>query len=217
MKLISNQKGIELIVMDFDGTIYSNTLYMNKYYNFAVTVLKDYYGYTIDEAQKILLDNKIYPNATSANGSVTQLMLKMGMGLEEWNLYREKCFRIKMHLSDSKIVNKEVLYEIAKTFPIFLLTNNTLNVVRELLENMNISEKIFEKIITADDDNYRGDKLEGIKMISKISGIKLQNILSVGDKFCVDIEPFIKIGGNGFLVEDPKDIEKLWLELKEIK
>lgn len=203
--------------MDFDGTLYSNTLYMEKYYDFAVMALKDYYGFSREEAQKILFANNIYPKATSTNGSITQLMLKMGMSLEEWNHYRKKNFNPKMYLSDNKIVNKKVLYEIAKTFPIFLLTNNTLKEVKELLEIMNIPEKIFVKIITADDNEYRGDKLEGIKLISKISGIDLQNILSVGDKFSVDIEPFIKIGGSGFLVEDPKEIEKLWLELKEIK
>ena len=82
---------------------------------------------------------------------------------------------------------------------------------------MNISKKIFKKIITADSGEYKGDKLEGIKLISKISGIALKNILSVGDKYWVDIEPFIKIGGNGFLVKNPEDIKDLWERLKGMK
>ena len=45
-----------------------------------------------------------------------------------------------------------------------------------LLSQMNISKKIFKKIITADSGEYKGDKLEGIKLISKISGIALKNI-----------------------------------------
>jgi len=46
-------------------------------------------------------------------------------------------------------------------------------------KNNLLFKKIFKKIITADSWEYKGDKLEVIKLISKISGIALKNILSV--------------------------------------
>ena len=146
---------------------------------------------------------------------MTQLVLSLGMGLQAWNNYRDTNFHIK--IEEEKIVDKKVLYDITRSFPVFLLTNNTLSEVSALLSQMNISKKIFKKIITADSGEYKGDKLEGIKLISKISGIALKNILSVGDKYWVDIEPFIKIGGNGFLVKNPEDIKDLWERLKGMK
>ena len=90
-------------------------------------------------------------------------------------------------------------------------------VLENVIENGKNVKKIFKKIITADSGEYKGDKLEGIKLISKISGIALKNILYVGDKYWVDIEPFIKIGGNGFLVKNPEDIKDLWERLKGMK
>lgn len=214
MEFVSNGQDIKLIVMDFDGTLYSNSLYMENYYYFALNVLKDYFGYSENKAKKILLNNKVYPRATSENGSVTQLVLHLGMSLQEWNNYRNRNFHIE--ISKEKIVEKKVLDDMTRIFPVFLLTNNTLCEVRTLLSQMDISKDIFKKIITADSEEYKGDKLEGIKLISEISGVALKNILSVGDKYSVDIEPFIKIGGNGFLVETPEDIQCLWRKLKEM-
>lgn len=201
--------------MDFDGTLYSNSLYMKNYYDFAIEALKDFFGYSRNEAKEILLDNKIYYRETSKNGSVTQLMLRLGVSLQEWNTYRNKYFHIK--IEKDKIVDKKILYEITKSYPVFLLTNNTLCEVSVLLSQMDVSKNIFQKIITADSEEYKGDKLEGIKIISKNNGIPLKNILSVGDKYMVDIEPFVKIGGNGFLVKNPGEISALWEKLKEIK
>ena len=215
MEFIINCKIIKLIIMDLDGTLYSSSSYMEHYYDFAVKALEDCFGYSENEAKKTLLDNNVYPKATSENGSVTQLVLSLGMGLQAWTNYRDTNFHIK--IEEEKIVDKKVLYDITRSFPVFLLTNNTLSEVSALLSQMNISKKIFKKIITADSGEYKGDKLEGIKLISKISGIALKNILSVGDKYWVDIEPFIKIGGNGFLVKNPEDIKDLWERLKGMK
>ena len=39
-------------------------------------------------------------------------------------------------------------------------------------------------------------------------------VLSIGDRYCTDIEPMLSIGGDGILVKKPGAVEKLLEDLK---
>lgn len=211
MNILVKNRDIKIIIFDLDGTLYSSDLYIPKYYRFTLETIQKYFDISREEAKKLLSSKNIFEYQAENSGSVTELMIELGFPKNKWNEYRNMNFYPDVKGSKD-VVDHNLIEYLSGRFMLFLLTNNTELITRKILKDIRINESCFSKIVTSDfkggnEDSF--NKKNGFKYIQKMSGFSYASMLSVGDRYNVDIEPLLKLGGNGILINNPKELNKL--------
>jgi len=202
---------IDTIIFDLDGTFYENDLDMSNYYHLAKDFLIVKFDLSENEAENLLKQYNVFQKFSENSGSVTTMMLKLGIDREEWNTYRNNNFNLKV-FDNRNFVNPNFLLYLEKQYKLFLLTYNTASTTEKILKSIGISKDLFIDIFTSDSalwQNTSFSKKEAFVYISENFNIPFEKMLSVGDRHEVDILPLLELGGSGVLVKNPKEIENV--------
>jgi len=208
MKTYLNHKPVKIILFDVDGTFYPAIFYIRVYYKFLLDTLYKFEGLKEDKARELLSDYGIYDYFDPEAKSGTDFMVSRGMTLEEWNEYRTKYYVLTGFKNQSH-VTMDVLESLAASYPLYIVSNNELNILLDMFNEMDIDPHIFTKMYTSIDMQDHGKKLKKdviFKRVHDETGIDYENMLAVGDRYAIDIEPLISLGGQGIQVDTPEEI-----------
>ncbi len=212
MQLYITKGDIKVIIFDLDGTFYPYSFYEKQYYEFSVNTIMDLFGKEKTNAMRILSDNGVYEHyIPDKSKSLTDLVLRKGIGIDKWNSYRDKHFVIS-NFDKIETVKVCTLNKLKRIYKLYLVTNSTMNTTKRILEELNIQEEIFESIYSSESMyvcNIKKGKEYIYSLVKKENGIRFEDMLAVGDRYRVDLLPLVEQGGNGILVKTPDEIDKI--------
>ncbi|MBO6047116.1 MAG: HAD family hydrolase [Erysipelotrichaceae bacterium] len=215
MKTFIKNHAIRAICFDVDGTFYPAEFYLKTYYEFLIDSLKVYYDYTREQSIKALTDYGIYNYYDPVNSrSGTDFMINTGIPADEWNAYRDIHYRLR-GFKQTTTVDVELLKDLKKDYLLFVVSNNTPDVIEETLGEMEVDLDIFDYIYTSIDlfvDDHKVTKDHVYKRIHDTYDIAYEEMIGVGDRYIIDLDPLVQLGGNGLLVEGPEEL----IALKEL-
>jgi len=106
----------------------------------------------------------------------------------------------------------ETLNKLRSIVPISLFTNDRLGNAEKTLAVVGVDIKWFTHVLSGDDVANRKPALDGFHLMVEHSNLPADQILYVGDRVGVDIEPANKVGMQSCLVYGESDVAKFSFE-----
>lgn len=97
---------------------------------------------------------------------------------------------------------------LAEKYPLYIVSNSTLQDVCTRMRDNNFSPDIFKGIYENEFRNYDVTKFPYFKEIMEREGVEASDVLMVGDNPINDILPAEKIGFKTMLVKTLEDVKK---------
>lgn len=198
----------EIVIFDMDGTLYDLSDVVSMNYNMQIQFYSKCSGKRADSVVKEFEDNNIYSFVTPGAKSATEYFARKGLDMEEWQKYREEHFDVTRIVKE-KAVSDAVIRLFKERYVTLILTSNSYENVKKVLEWLGISEFNFDMIICSN-FNYPYEvfcKKKAFEYISQKYGVPFFQMLSIGDRYHTDIEPLIQLGGKGIIVNRPIALE----------
>ena len=211
-----NLKKIKCVVLDFDGTMYSDGDWSNEpklfgQYLMSKNYLPEYE--TVDEKMARLVE--IYPNY--------HIIQQMFAFLHD-NVIDDSDFRKFNDENICEIRNETIVFlgaetieELAKNYKIYMISDSAVPYLEFYLEHAGIDKKHFESILS---NEYRDEGFTKIPMMKKIlkeTGFKPDEVIMIGDSEKSDIVPAKLVGFQTCHVKHVSETEKILKKLIRIK
>jgi HAD superfamily hydrolase (TIGR01549 family) len=205
MRLYIRGSSFKAIVFDLDGTLYPRETYISAYYDFTLHALGELLHYGRKDAEEALRKENISGDPKAKQGSVSSLMVRLGVPIDFWNKYRDEKFALSRLVSyDPEL--EEGVRRLGSSYHLAIVTNNTLITTKNILAKLGLADADFSLIITSDSELSVKPISKCFIHVAERLTISPHAMLSIGDRFKVDIEPLLALGGSGILVSGPKEI-----------
>ncbi|MCD6421632.1 MAG: HAD family hydrolase [Thaumarchaeota archaeon] len=204
---------IKAVVFDLDGTLYESEEYVRQLMIGIRDTLADLLSITAREADELLREVR------ARLGSIT-------LGLKELGISRSTFYSALLkRLDPGKHI--EPRPELLKLFSnlrrmglkLGCHTNASRALAEKVLEALGVDSKVFDVIITCDDADPK-PTIDGYLKILNLLNLKPEEVLYVGDRWRVELEPAKKLGMRTALVSrrlqgDPDIFLRDVMELSE--
>ncbi|MGC4102098.1 HAD family hydrolase [Ferruginibacter sp.] len=201
------------IILDLEGTLFTSEKFKERTAQLAIECVSDFFDITL-ESSDILINSK-KKELQLLNGYKPALsfsLLQLGISLNNWASYQSKA-------EFTDIINfnqglNSFIKELSSKYNLILYTNMCSELSFKILQHLQI-RKYFDPIITP---QYLGTVKPNLEVVNHLINNKIIDItttISVGDRYEIDITPFVKLGGKGFLVNQEKSLYSLKYFLNE--
>ena len=188
-----NSSDIRLIVFDLHGTLTNRTSIHPYHIEYRNQYLERLLGHSVPEQFSVGTDEafELFPT------------------LDKYDFYKyrdnDPLFEFeRIHLPNPKLAEKLMI--ISKQFHTVLYTDSYLKQIERTLSAIGI-DNVFYSIIGMENGHRKVSTQFSIypNLCSSL-GIKMENVLIVGDRMDKDINPVLQAGGNGIKIETSADI-----------
>lgn len=204
---------IKAVVFDLDGTLYESEEYTRQLIESICNTLAELLSIDIQDAEKLLHELRM------RYGSIT-LGLK-SLGIEKSEFYRSLVDKLSPErLLKARPQLLELLSELKRRgFKLACHTNASKALAEKVLNALRIPLKTFDIIVTCEDAEPK-PMPDGYLKIAEALRLKYDEILYVGDRWRVELEPAKKLGMKTALISSkpvgaPDLILKNVLDLSE--
>lgn len=209
MKIYYLPKPVKVLVFDIDLTLYEEREYYDSQEGLLINRLSQHLGLPFEEtANKVRIIREEFKHVNEGRSlSLGNTFLEFGISIEQNVEWRNELFRPEDFLK----VNLELietLETLEKNYKITAVTNNTTSIGLRTLEALGIS-RFFPIVLGLDISGESKPTMKPFDMISEKLNIPLNEMISIGDRFAVDLELPIKNGMGGILVERISDVYEL--------
>ena len=209
MKIYSIPKKLSAIIFDIDSTLYTSEAYAIEQVDVQIRCIAQTRGLSAREARNLISEyRRNWRNEHQGKKiSLGNTLLHFGVSIEESIEMREKLLEPKNFLStDHKLI--EALTELSRKYRMICVTNNPVLPARKTLEALGVSD-FFPEIIGLDTCKKSKPAREPFELAAKKLGCPLNEILSVGDRFDMDLSLPLEMGMGAILVGGVQDVWKL--------
>lgn len=209
-------KNIKAIIFDFDKTLYFSNNLEEYYANFIKKTIVTLGNYNEMEAQKIMEEWGFVGEKKTP--SFAKVCSNFGISKESWDAYRVENF-FEFDYDNADIVNNKTLETLSMHYPLFLVSNEVKQNLITKAQKLGIHYTLFQEIFAPNVDtlNTYPTKKEVYANIIKSLNIQPNEIFSVGDRLLVDVQPMLELGGSGFVIKHPSEIDEIAHELLQHK
>ena len=191
---------IKCVIFDFDETLYSSSN-RQGYLDFLKKAVTELGGKTAAEADRLLTQAGF--TLTNKPASFNSQLSTFGITREQWDSFKiNNCY-----IADPKgveILPNELYRELRKKCRLFIVSNEFLQHIEAKAAIYGIDLSVFDIYVSAG-----GSKKPIYERVMKDCGVTANQVLVIGDRMKVDIEPMLELGGNGALVRDVKEVKDL--------
>jgi FMN phosphatase YigB (HAD superfamily) len=213
MKIYRLPDDARTLLFDVDNTLYRNSEYYSSQRRLLISQLAGSRGTSQDVTVEDL-DRVGYPPEGSESGSklsLTMALCVLGIGIDESMRWREQLFHPHKYLSrDRKL--RRVLEELASRYSLAAASNNPQSVAQKTLDALGVLD-LFAPIIGADMTRLPKPEILPFQLAAEAHGVLLENLVSIGDRYKIDLETPLLNGSGAILVESMEDVYALPLVL----
>ena len=207
-----NKNDIKIIAFDFDETFYKSDNMRALYLDYIRRTFKMLCEFDDEKIERIMqergytLESKVAP-------SFSQICTEYGVSEKDYHNYRI-VNNFEIDYANAKVVDIKILKQFKKKYKIYIVSNEIDRLLYKKMERLKIPSEMFDGIYCTPIDAMKTkSKDKPYLEILKKNKLSPKNLLVVGDRYKVDIEPALNLGANGILVNGPEEIE---LVLKEL-
>jgi FMN phosphatase YigB (HAD superfamily) len=209
MHIYALPKDLRGIVFDIDKTLYSGTAYPEHQETELLRKLALELDLSPAEV-RIRLDEVRRRWAHEHGGSRPSLgnaFVELGIPIEQSVRWREETFRPEAYLRrDPRL--RSTLERIAARYTTAAVTNNPSGVGRRALVALGV-EDLFPVVIGLDTAGVSKPHRKPFEMVSSRLALPPERLLSVGDRYEVDLRIPLSMGMGGILVDGVEDVYRL--------
>jgi phosphoglycolate phosphatase/putative hydrolase of the HAD superfamily len=197
------------LLFDMDCTLYTHDEYAKTQIDLPIKRLAQLRGKTFEQMNDEV--SQYRKNWAENHGgqavSLSNALLAFGVSMEENIRWRDELFRPEDYLAQDNQL-RCVLQVLASRFRLAVVTNNTVSVALRTLSVLGAAD-LLQKIIGLDTVKVsKPDKSHFLKA-AELCGTPIQQCISVGDRYDIDIALPLEMGMGGILVNNVEDVYKL--------
>lgn len=197
---------LRAIIFDIDSTLYTNAAYAFEQVDCQVRRFASLRGITNDEARKMVADYR--KKFARENGgkkiSLSNTLLQFGISIEQSVQWRRELIEPADFLGPDKELQK-TLAKLSARYKLLCVTNNPILPAQKTLDALGI-EKFIEVLVGLDSCNLSKPAKEPFLLAAKKIGLAPSQMISVGDRYDLDIAPALELGMGGVLVRGVADV-----------
>jgi len=197
------------ILFDMDNTLYTNEEYARTQIELPIARLAKLRGKTFEQMNDEIAEYKRKWASIHIGQSVSlgNVFLSFGISIEENIRWREELCRPEDYLAKDERL-RAALLELASRFTLAVVTNNPVSVAVRTLSILGVSD-ILQKIVGLDTCCLSKPDREILLKAAELCGVSVQQCISVGDRFDIDIALPLELGMGGILVDGVEDVYQL--------
>ncbi|MDL2228687.1 HAD family hydrolase [Treponema sp. OttesenSCG-928-L16] len=209
MKCFNLPEPIGAFIFDMDGTLYTNSAYMQFQNEAPIRRLAEMKGLSYETMLSEI--ERFRSQWLKDHGgkaiSLGNVFVEFGVSIEETVRWREELYHPKDFLSpDTKL--QAALTLISHSCPIALVTNNPVLVARKTLDILGV-DSMFAAVIGLDTCGVSKPHEAPFLKASELLQVPLSSCVSVGDRYDIDIALPLDLGMGGILVDGAEDVYKM--------
>ncbi|MBC6719198.1 HAD family hydrolase [Treponema sp. Marseille-Q4130] len=209
MKICRLPEKLKTIVFDIDSTLYTNGAYVSHQSEVQLRRFAKVRGISEREA-RTMFDNYRREWSKTHGGqkiSESNTFAALGIPIETSVAWRNELIEPADFLSrDEKLF--AVLQTLKKSCALVCVTNNPSGVGRKTLSTLGV-EGCIETVIGLDTFGKSKPAREPFEEAARRTGAKIEECLSVGDRYDIDIALPLEMGMGGILVDGVSDVYEL--------
>ncbi len=200
---------IKAIIFDIDSTLYTNAAYAFEQVDCQVRRFASLRGITNEEARKMVADYR--KKYAAENGgkkvSLSNTLRSFGVSIEQSVQWRRELIEPADFLGlDKKL--QEALAALGRRYKLLCVTNNPILPAQKTLDALGVAD-LIEVLVGLDTCNLSKPAKEPFERAAKEAGVSFDKIISVGDRYDLDLAPALELGMGGVLVRGVEDVYKL--------
>ncbi len=201
-----NMSKIKTIIFDFDETMYYSSTIRERYVEYIKKTVMTLSDHNEKETME-LMDKYGFTSNGETRVSFGKNCDKFGVTKQQWDDYRIKNF-FQIDYDTAKTVPNYIYDKLSKKYNLYIVSNEVFENVNYKAKMMHIDLQRFKKVYAPTAEilkNYL-TKSEVYKIIRESENCKFQEMMVVGDRYSVDIQPLEELGGNGLLINHVDEI-----------
>ena len=208
-RLYSVPSDIKAIIFDIDSTLYTNAAYAFEQVDCQVRRFASLRGITNEEARKMVADYR--KKYAAENGgkkvSLSNTLRSFGVSIEQSVRWRRELIEPADFLGPDKKL-QEALAALGRRYKLLCVTNNPILPAQKTLDALGVAD-LIEVLVGLDTCNLSKPAKEPFERAAKEAGVPFDKIVSVGDRYDLDLAPALELGMGGVLVRGVEDVYKL--------
>ncbi|MGI5055466.1 HAD family hydrolase [Treponema socranskii] len=209
MKICRLPEKIKTIIFDIDSTLYTNETYVSHQSEVQLRRFAKVRGISEREALTIFDDYRSEWSKTHGGQKISEsnTFAALGIPIETTVAWRNELIEPADFLSrDEKLF--AVLQTLKKSCALVCVTNNPIGVGCKTLCALGV-EGCIETVIGLDTFGKSKPAKEPFEEAARRTGAKIEECLSVGDRYDIDIALPLEMGMGGILVDGVSDVYEL--------
>ena len=209
MKICRLPEKLKTIVFDIDSTLYTNETYVSHQSEVQLRRFAKVRGISEEEALTIFDDYRSEWSKTHGGQKISEsnTFAALGIPIETTVAWRNELIEPADFLSrDEKLF--AVLQTLKKSCALVCVTNNPIGIGCKTLSALGV-EGCIETVIGLDTFGKSKPAKEPFEEAARRTGAKIEECLSVGDRYDIDIALPLEMGMGGILVDGVSDVYEL--------
>ncbi|MFW5684838.1 MAG: HAD family hydrolase, partial [Spirochaetota bacterium] len=197
------------VAFDIDKTLYDNDYYARNQIDVLIERLSQERSETVAETRRAVLrwQEEFAEANDGAPQSLGNTFAALGVPIETSVAWREELIHPEQFLKADEYLEK-ALSEIGREYRIVAVTNNPVRVGRATLEALGVGY-LFPHVVGLDTTLTSKPDPAHFRRAAELLGFDPAEVVSVGDRYEVDIKPALSLGMGGVLVEGVHDVYSL--------
>lgn len=209
MKIYYWPPDVRVLVFDIDMTLYTNQEYLDAQIQLLLQRLADHQGVSFSQVSKQVSDekNNFASKNEGRNLSLGSIFANLGVDTKTSARWREELFRPEDFLVEDESL-KNALIILSEKFRLAAVTNNSTKIGERTLAALGV-RAFFDPVIGLDISGKSKPTMIPFGMVAKHYNVAFQQMVSIGDRFDVDLELPLKSGMGGILVSGVEEVYKI--------
>lgn len=209
MKWFNRPSVIKGLIFDMDNTLYSHPAYTSHQEEVLVARLAAERGEELTLTQAVV-DRWRKDFATAHGGrqpSLGNTFKGLGIPIETSIRWREECIQPERFLTPDTDLFR-ALGILGGAFALSVVTNNPVNTAKRTFRALGL-EGVFTHIVGLDTFGISKPAPRAFAHAAEIMGCQPDTVLSIGDRYEIDLEPALTLGMGGLLIEHVQEVRSL--------
>jgi len=209
MQFYSLPSRIEGLAFDIDKTLYNNDYYSKHQIDLLIERFAKERSEPIADARRAVLRwQEDYAAANEgARQSLGNTFAALGVPIETSVAWREELIHPEHFLQADEHLGR-ALEELGREYRIVAVTNNPVRVGRATLEALGVG-RYFPHVVGLDSTLRSKPDPAAFRHAAEVLKCAPEAVVSIGDRYRVDIVPALSLGMGGILVDGVHDIYSL--------